>query len=122
MLEWERRLLRYSLTSDRRRGSSRWIKLEEDKKRCRDTRKDITWQTLRMACVPVGAKGLCKICRVSNLPVIHIFTHAADGSGKRLSSRILGIINKPDSIRLLKLEDQEDLKALWLLYKINFTI
>ena len=82
----------------------------------------ILQMTIRMACVPLGARGLCRICKLNNLPVSHVFTHTAIGNGNGLASRIMNIINEQESIRLLKMEDQEELKTLWVLYKNKSTI
>ena len=125
MIEWERRHIYYSTTLDERKTDARWNEIKEMKEAASKLRKNITWQTIRIANVPIGAKGSCAICKISNLNIMHIFTHSNlnnNNDPNGLPSRLTNILIQKNSIELLKLENQNDLKDLWILYKNYFSI
>ena len=56
---------------------------------------------------------------------MHIFTHSNlnnNNDPNGLPSRLTNILIQKNSIELLKLENQNDLKDLWILYKNYFSI
>ena len=109
---------------EEREKDDRWKEIKDLKEKASKLRKDITWQTIRIANIPVGAKGLCAICHVSNVNVLHIFTHSNlnNNNPNGLPTRLANILTQKNSVELLKLENQQDLKDLWILYKNYFSI
>lgn len=122
-LEWERRHIYYCTDEEERKTHERYQEIMLMKKMAHDLRKDITWQTIRIANIPVGAKGTCALCKQGNLGTLHVFSHLnMNNYPDRLPSRLGNILAQKNSLELLKKEKQEDLLTLWLFYKANFTI
>ena len=57
--EWKRRNMYYMLGSENRTTNVEYTKLVQDKTERTELRNRMTWQTLRVACLPLKAKGIC---------------------------------------------------------------
>ena len=109
----------YMLGSENRTTNVEYTKLVQDKTERTELRNRMTWQTLRVACLPLKAKGICNECGMEKVTPDHIKIHMTMERSE-FWEEILNAIKYDNSLNRLADLYQEKLGNEWIFYKKAF--
>ena len=119
LIEWQRRAKQIEKSKEELMIDGEWIKMQEGRKKRGILRKQMYWEAIYMASVPLGIKRVCRKCR-EEFNFSHIKLHIGEKQNE-IIDELEEVIRGKEAIRkMINMNRKKDIIIMWKIYSKLF--